>query len=544
MQKNKRITAKIMDGNTIVMTIDQNLVSVEFGALDRGSLTGVADWGIYVNRGSLSFIDNSGFFNNQTINSPKIVHYIVKFYLSYGSQEYLIATFKIASASLKEDEREVTLQCVSKLEDLRKLRQARIFFPFKNSSIDSLLEFDDEYSEGILAYFANDRLQIYELAKGDDTTNLEKTVIYCPYFPIDSLWSNLTKICQASMSRIIENEEGTAVITGSYPQKKPILIQPKNIVSIPNSQFVRAANVSIAITDREKRTAATTDQKATLDDVYVEFTVNYDEKGNFVSLSGGQVSEGYEGAPNAYVVIWTNKQTPYKIWGDINRYKINTIVTGTWTGKLSAIITVPYSSVNPADRYTARVDPNDPSLINITTPPIKIYGTTDDADSVEVRMQSLKLKFQADHFKDFETQTQTRIIDENQDIFEIPSNDLVQGKSYILENDGSEVFLADYILQEVSRRYGNGIECFEIECLFNDYYYEDGTKAFDGENLSRHFKKYDVIIPYVKKQGRIVPLRTNPDGTPKKFRIIGISYLYDGLLRQKLQIQEERYDID
>ena len=99
MSKNKRIIAKIIDGNTIVMTIDQNLISAEFGALDRGSLTTVADWGIYVNRGSLTFIDNTGFFNNSTVNSPEIANYIVKFYLAYRDQENLIAAFKVQSVS-------------------------------------------------------------------------------------------------------------------------------------------------------------------------------------------------------------------------------------------------------------------------------------------------------------------------------------------------------------------------------------------------------------------------------------------------------------
>jgi hypothetical protein len=46
------------------------------------------------------------------------------------------------------------------------------------------------------------------------------------------------------------------------------------------------------------------------------------------------------------------------------------------------------------------------------------------------------------------------------------------------------------------------------------------------------------------KKGEKVPLRKNEDGTPKKFRIIGISYSYDGLLKQKLSVQEERYDVD
>ena len=80
--------------------------------------------------------------------------------------------------------------------------------------------------------------------------------------------------------------------------------------------------------------------------------------------------------------------------------------------------------------------------------------------------------------------------------------------------------------------------------MFNDYCDVNGNKVFDTNDLSAHFKKYDVIIPYVMKKGKTVPLRINEDGTPKQFRIIGISYSYDGLLKQKLSIQEDRYDVD
>jgi hypothetical protein len=125
----------------------------------------------------------------------------------------------------------------------------------------------------------------------------------------------------------------------------------------------------------------------------------------------------------------------------------------------------------------------------------------------------------------------------------IQSNDLIQDGSYLFDST-NQLSLGDYILQEVSRRYSHGIECFEIECLFNDYYNENGELVFSKSDLSQHFNKYDVIIPYTVKRGKTVPLRKNSDGTPKKFRIIGISYSYDGLLKQKLSVQEERYDID
>jgi hypothetical protein len=129
-------------------------------------------------------------------------------------------------------------------------------------------------------------------------------------------------------------------------------------------------------------------------------------------------------------------------------------------------------------------------------------------------------------------------------IVQIPTSELVRENSLYQIDEETSIKLYQHILNEVERRYGNGIECFEFECLFNDYFYENGEEAFNSSDLSQHFNKYDIIIPYVKSIGQVVPLRKNTDGTPKKFRIIGIYYLYDGLLKQKLQVQEERYDVD
>ena len=80
-----------------------------------------------------------------------------------------------------------------------------------------------------------------------------------------------------------------------------------------------------------------------------------------------------------------------------------------------------------------------------------------------------------------------------------------------------------------------------MECLFNDYYDEQGNLALNGNELE-HFERYDKIVPYVIRQGNRVPFRTDENGNAKVFRIIGIEYVYDGLLRQKLYLHEDMYD--
>ena len=56
MLYNKRIVVEISKADELIMTIDENMLSCEFGALDRGNITDVTDWGIYANRGFISFI--------------------------------------------------------------------------------------------------------------------------------------------------------------------------------------------------------------------------------------------------------------------------------------------------------------------------------------------------------------------------------------------------------------------------------------------------------------------------------------------------------
>lgn len=535
---NKRLIAKIMDGDTVVMTIDQNLLSVEFGALDRGSLTSVTDWGIYVNRGSLSFVDNSGLFNNDTVNNAELLGYTVKFYLAYRDQENLIATFKVQSVSdFNEETKEVKLECVSKLENLQKLKQKKPFFPFQTSTAQSLLEYDEDNDDGILVYAVEDEgaTAVYPLEISDDTSNLTNVHIFCPFFPIDSIWSNLTKICQASMCRIIEDEKGNAVITGSFPKKSPILIQPHNILGITSSEFARLPNCSISVTNRTRK-----EEQTILDGVNQVFYLNYGATGGApISVSGGSyiIRDNPNGGLNISLSAFLN--TPYQIWGDgedlYGRKKIYTYATET-RERLNA---AEFSEQGEGYDYAfVSVGTSDYSYISGGWT-AKLNESLTELENG--RLRKVELKFGAAHFVDGGSTTLTCVNDDRLDIFEVPSNDLIQSNSYYKVK---ETPLAQHILREISRRYGNGIECFEIECLFNDYFYKDGSKAFDGQDLSNHFKKYDVIIPYVMKRGQTVPLRKNADGTPKKFRIIGISYSYDGLLRQKLQVQEERYDTD
>ena len=535
MLTNKRLIAEIINGEEVIMTIDSNMLSCEFGALDRGNLTDIVNWGIYANRGSISFIDNIGYFNNQNVNSSEIKNYKVKFYL-VKSQRSLIATFKIDNVDFEEETREVNIELISGIIDLqRKVPNEKISFPFSQKNALYLIGLSNDIPSSEAAsypwYYPS-----FGLKKGEDYENLERVIIYCPFLDEKNAWDRISNICQSTMYRVVEDENGNPIITGSFPNRKSIIVAPNNILNISKASFVKLENTSIDVTNRNKYT----DKK--VDQISKHFDIQYDEIGKPISISNcdydiannkASISCLFDIPYKTYscsmsrIVVTVERTVPqYVIGTDGEEEKIE--------GKAS-YVTEKFEGgafVRGLDKTSLLYQDEIPDIVTKYSD-----GTIDIKKSIDV-------DFYLTYFEDIGTTEEKNTIDPTNDsIVKISSNDLIQTGSFY-SGDSDNFDLGPYILEEVSRRYSKGIECFEIECLFNNYYYEDGTLAFNGNDLSTHFKKYDVIIPYVMKNGQRVPLRKNSDGTPKKFRIIGISYSYDGLLRQKLYVQEERYDVD
>lgn len=533
---NKRLIAEIINGEEVIMTIDDNMLSCEFGSLDRGNITDVVDWGIYANRGSISFIDNIGYFNNQNINSTETKKYKVNFYLAKTSRSK-IAVFNIENLTFDEETREVNIELIGAIIDLqRKTPNSNISFSFAEKNALYLLGLSDDISEAEAAdygwYYPS-----FGLKRGEDSEDLERVIIYCPFLDEKNAWDRISNICQSTMYRVVEDENGDPVITGSFPNRKAILVRPNNILYISGSNFVKIKNTYIDVTNRNKYTNKKVEQ------ISKHFDIQFNEDGDPIGISNCDYN-----ISNNSANISCFFDTPYKIYSCSMPHVMETVERTVPQHVLDSdgiekVIYVKASYVSEAlgssSANVAGTDKKELLYQHEITSIVKEYsdGTID-------RVKSIDVDFYLDYFEDNGTTEEKNIIDETNDsIVKISSNDLIQSGSYY-EADSGNIPLSTHILNEVSRRYSNGIECFEIECLFNDYYYDDGSLAFSSSDLSTHFKKYDVIIPYVMKNGKTVPLSKNQDGTPKKFRVIGISYSYDGLLKQKLSVQEERYDVD
>ena len=538
MLHNKRIVVEISKAHELIMTIDENMLSCEFGALDRGNITDVADWGIYANRGSVSFIDNAGYFNNQNTNSTEIKKYKVNFYLAKTSLSK-IAVFNIENLTFDEETREVNIELISGIINLqRKFPIYKISYPFGERNALYLLGLEDNFSNETEEQDYHRIYPSFGLKKGDDAKELERVVIYCPFLDEKNAWDRIAKICQATMCRVVEDENGNPIITGSFPDRKATLVRPNNILYISDSNFVKIENTSIDVTNREKYDNTKVEQ------ISKHFDIQYDENGNPIGISNCDYT-----ITDNHAEIKCRFNTPYKIY---SCYRVLCVTTMEKVVKQSLVNSEGENfAIDVTTSYTLEYEDSgnytDESDITALLYQRKITGIVrgnPSYDNTIYRHKSIDVDFYITYFEDAGTKEVKKITDATNDsIFKISSNDLIQSQSYYTE-DSWTMPLATHILKEVSSRYSNGIECFEIECLFNEYVNESGEVVFDGKDLSQHFKRYDVIIPYVSKNGKTIPLRTNPDGTPKKFRIIGISYSYDGLLRQKLSVQEERYDVD
>lgn len=537
MLYNKRIVVEISTTNRLIMTIDENMLSCEFGALDRGNITDVIDWGIYANRGSVSFIDNIGYFINKNINSAETANYTARFYLCKNEKQ-LIATFDVEGINFNEETREVNIELVSKLYKLQSEKMLRSVYPFYETSLEDII------------VLLNDSFPSSKIYLGSDITNLSYKV-GCPYIGKDTVWNAMTKICQASMSRITDRADGTPEITSSFPSRNPIIINPNNIINVQDAGFVRINTPHIELTKREKFF------NKVLDGSRQNFSIDWDSDltapkildAQGINISKVETIVGEEGNvfvgdKSIYVEGTVKVKTPHKIFA---------VYDDTSTFKRKFVLqeeSEEYPSVNRETdiSYSLCSSPSIEDEQNIVADlkrmeaylgweSAAVAGSSTSYAYAQLFIPNGTISFPITTFED-----KGKITHYYKKSYS--SEDRIESNDLIQDSTTTESDIGSHIVEDVYRRYHNGIECFEIECLFNDYYFEDGSVAVQGNDISQHFSRYDVVVPYVVKRGKTVPLRTNQDGTPKKFRIIGISYSYDGLLRQKLSVQEERYDVD
>lgn len=134
--------------------------------------------------------------------------------------------------------------------------------------------------------------------------------------------------------------------------------------------------------------------------------------------------------------------------------------------------------------------------------------------------------------------------DDNTRPFEMPESSLLTTKTY-MQNESSKVQLAEWLVNRAYENYKDGIETATIRCSLVDYYNSDGVLEIsptnysaDDTNTRMMFSVGDIVIPHVATPNGDRPMSSNPDGSPKSFRVTGVTLISDGALWQELQLQE------
>ena len=550
----RKYTLKIISPDESYIYIHNNIDSVRFEALDRGSTSEVLNWGIFSNRGEVHLFDLDGtvetFLKKNEFGITK-----VEIYLSSDIFDKKIATFRIDDYIYNTETKEVTILLKDSLQDWQSIEQGEIYLFDSNTALFVLNK--------IINSARVDCSARVDWAYDDINTTLQLKFfnIYCPHLPPNNLWANVNKICEITMCRVFENVDGvptivrddyyTDIFTSTPISVNPIIIRPDNIISISNAVSRRNTKISsttILIKNRKKHLAeevAPPTPYSIYD--YESTTEQASVNGQTITLNKIEwVFVGADKSVNPNVEIEEKQEDDYG-------YQKSAIVSFRTTAVSNTHQITSYSTLSTQHEETDPINTRwENTAISEVEPQMNF-----DRDSGEVSV-NFKLKDAFYSGRRVVSKAQTKIYGnfytDDPDIIynrnsndesillspiNIPSNELLQSQN--TSNMQDPIPHYQWITNKVFERYGSGVDCCEIECVYGDYFGDDGTKLIDASGIKsavQGFSKYDVVIPYIQKGDRVVPYKINDQGEPKSFKVIGIKHTYDGVLRQTLCLQE------
>lgn len=516
--------------------IINNIISVDFDALDRGSLDGTTDWGIYANTGKIEFVDNdnefANFIKNNVIDKITVIIYIS----SYTARRKL-ATFDLEDFELSKMTKKVSLNLKDRLLTWQDIEDSEIYF-FDDTTLYSLA---NQLAE-------RNGVQISFTDKARD--RMSRITIYCPLFEANNLWANMEKICVAGHCRLSTNVNGIAEFSCDDDINLPkISINPYHILNIPNRIDPNKTKIQSASLTA-KNITKNTNRKIDNSIPFKIYEVDSDEKVMVITwhnvaddkTKNAQFNKAYLTNYGAYDLasFWgvfklsakTHEITRFVCTG--TKYYQNVTSSQQDTGKN---INDPINLANN-NSYFTRYD-NSVTLNFAIMSRTQAEGT--DWTSLQLFSDGV-IDFYGNYFVEGEEEKFSYKQNDYPSLT-LPTNDLIQTYNTFEKIEGNvsiNIPHNEMLLDDVQKRFSKGIECYEVECAISDYYYNDNyTLALNGagEGVDT-FKKYDVVVPYRIISGKSEPLSSNANGTPKSFIIIGIKYHYQGHLKQTLYLQE------
>lgn len=526
-----KICAAKIRANNKEISIYHRIASMSVECLDRGNVSDTINYGIYSNRGNLKFIDfDKRFYNmidGKVGNPPKIS---VRAFLSSEKDEKQITTLDVVNLIYEHE----TLTCSLELDDGLTLWQ--------NKKMPEIYLFDDTTAYDALCKImaeANEPIGFTREAEW----RLKNLTIYCPRLVASTLWDNVTKICQISMCRVTRGSDGIAKISTDNDRndRGRIFIRARDIigtVGMTSSSKTAIPNANISITNRIKHFAEEIGRRAQFR-AYT-FAGNADSiswigenaETKFLEASNGQAEDtsawGVIEVPDSVHSLYFGQEDnelaveANVLTGKNDMFKITKATSHLADESRGGLNLVQTSHTWDKSSGKAEVSFTNRSFIDAPIPYILLDG---------------EIFLKGNFYTDSASVTQSYSTDDEQIEMEIPSNDLLQsGNLYGADRSNSE-----WILHTIEQQYKDGIMCAELDCLLSTYYDENGDPVTSGEwgrdNISV-LEQFDVVVPYIMRNGFEQPLALNTDQTPKAFRIIGIKYQYSGRLKQRLFLQE------
>lgn len=540
------------DGNSFYINYS-NKISIEMDSWRTKNLGKIA-WGIVSNTANVKFKDTNGVFGScikeDVVYGAKVQIYLLQDNIAYLNDD-LLGTFYISNVDYSDKINEVTLSLEDGLQGWQSITLPEIYKFDAGTLYDVVIDTigDSIYQSQFVPFDTYEAKNILTKISLNSGINWGQS----------NLWNLMQKVCEASRCCLYMNNMGKAVIERPK-SSRVIIVNPNNIYAISDRQSNFANKIPNAQISVEKRIDVFNEPIS--ETMEIVFFKELPKITNNLEAFEFRVSEAFVGDrtssnPNlttqtkATVHIISNAHSYYlqmfpKL--NLNKKTVNKDIS-TMTCKLTANKVTDYGLGVSSDDSDLTVYKSTEVIEQI---PILNYDSIRDIFELQGKwvgsfdigsttypyatylytngnMVITGNYYESEGQEDFSYTTNA-----SASVTSLPSNDLIlntttEGQSQLAKNN----------LNYVKKRFSKGLETAVLRCSL-DNYYDTSAQQTISKNVSgrRTFKKYDIVLPYVIKNGIKTPFSTHADGSAKTFQVVGIRYSNKGVVWQDLYLEE------
>jgi hypothetical protein len=529
----------IYSGNKIEIELDKY----------RTKKLGEIPWGIISNIARIKFKDTKLTFKSY-LKDEYIQQAVVEIYFDDESSKYLpedlLGTFYISDVDYSDNTDEVTINLNDGLVSWQSIEIPPIYKYDAGTLYDVVIDSigDAHYQKYFKPFDSYEAKNILTQISLNSGINWEKS----------NLWNLMQKVCEASRCCLYTNEKGKAILERPKGERI-VVVNPKNIYGISEQKRNiqnKVQNASIIVEKRKDyygepitNTIPIVFYKEfpPLIDLHniPELSFNSLENSAFVgtSIAYNPQLKGTNSSLNLLIDTYVrdiSMNVSCEIKKNSNRDLSNisceltasrVIYRGINTETMQPI----YEKQDHIEEIRVIEYDDIRKKFALSSTLISSFNIEKDSGYL-LEQGNIVFKgnyYESDGYEEFSYNENA-----SSSITQLPTNDLILNTTSELTNQ-----LAKNNLDYVKKKYFNGIETVVLKCYMDNYYNSSGEQVIykDTKN-KRTFKQYDIILPYVVKNGKKVPYSTYENGRAKSFEIVGIKYRNHGVLWQELYLEE------